>query len=44
MHSSLPSIGNHVVTFAKQYREGELRTAGRPLFRRRARGSRPTNR
>ncbi len=28
MHSSMPSIGNHVVRFAKQYREGELQPAG----------------
>ena len=36
MHSSMPSIGNHVVRFAKQYREGELRAApSRPVFRRR---------
>jgi len=31
MHSSMPSIGNHVVRFAKQYREGELQPAGRSL-------------
>ncbi len=46
MHSSMPSIGNHVVRFAKQYREGELQPAGRALsassrkFRRLPGGSR----
>jgi hypothetical protein len=28
MHSALSPIGSHIVTFAKQYREGELRDSG----------------